>query len=112
MTDAERRLWSRLRLRQLDGHRFRRQAPVGSYVVDFVCLSSRLVIELDGGQHNEADVEARDTQRTDWLNSKGYRVLRFWNHEVLTETDDVMEAIFNALSFPEEADLPLGQAPS
>jgi very-short-patch-repair endonuclease len=105
MTDAEKRLWSRLRRRQLDGHRFRRQVPIGSYIADFGCLNSRLVIELDGGQHNEAGNEALDAERTERLKTQGFRVLRFWNSDVLMETDSVMETIFNALSFTPDTDL-------
>ncbi len=104
MTDAESRLWSRLRRRQLEGHRFRRQVPIGGYIADFVCLKSRLVIELDGGQHNEAENETLDSERTARLQKQGFRVLRFWNSDVLMETDSVMEAIYNTLS-QEAADL-------
>ena len=102
MTDAERRLWSRLRRRQLEGHRFRCQVPIAGYIADFVCLKSRLVIELDGGQHNEAENETLDSQRTERLNTQGFRVLRFWNSDVLLETDGVMETIFNALTGEED----------
>ena len=89
MTDAEKKLWSRLRRRQMDGHRFRRQVPIGSYIADFACLSARLIIELDGGQHSEEVNETLDAQRTERLKVNGYRVLRFWNSTVLTETDSV-----------------------
>jgi very-short-patch-repair endonuclease len=97
MTDAERKLWSRLRRRQLDGHRFRRQVPIGGYIVDFVCLAERLVVEIDGGQHSEEVNESLDALRTRSLQDMGYRVLRFWNASVLTETSSVMETIFSAL---------------
>jgi len=80
-TDAEQRLWNRLRQRQLAGARFRRQQPIGPYVVDFVCQELRLVIEVDGGQHVEN--AAADDERTHWLEREGYRVVRFWNHDVL-----------------------------
>ena len=96
LTDAERRLWSRLRLRQLDGHRFRRQVPIGRYIADFVCFEKRLIIEVDGGQH--ADRHVHDTARTAWLESEGFRVVRCWNNEVLRNTDGVLELIRNALS--------------
>ncbi len=91
MTDAQRRLWSRLRRRQLDGLRFRRQAPIGPYYADFICLEEKLIIELDGGQH--AIEREADAARARWLESEGYRVLRFWNNEVLGNTDGVIEEI-------------------
>jgi len=94
-TRAEKRLWSALRDRQLGDAKFRRQHPLGRYIVDFFCLECALVIELDGGQHakqRQAD-EARDA----WLASQGYRVLRFWNHDVLTNTEGVLLSIEQAL---------------
>ena len=91
-TDAERALWTILRKGQVPGHRFRRQAPVGPYIVDFVCFENKLVIEVDGGQHAEqADYDAA---RTAWLESQGFRVLRFWNNQVLQEMDAVREAVW------------------
>ena len=84
-TDAEKRLWHHLRNRQLDGHRFRRQVPLSRYVVDFACLEARVVIEVDGGQHGWR-AEA-DAARTAWLEANGFRVLRFWNNEVLGNLD-------------------------
>ncbi len=95
MTDAERKLWTFLKLRQFRGKKFRRQAPIGTYIVDFVCFETKLIIELDGGQHS-TQVEY-DQERTNWLNSQGFRVLRFWNFQVLEETDSVLEAIWNTL---------------
>lgn len=95
-TEAERALWKHLRMRQIEGHKFRRQQPLGRYVVDFVCLEKKLIVELDGGQH--AEQVARDTERTAWLERQGFRVLRFWNHQVLNETDAVREAIREVLS--------------
>jgi len=82
-TPAERRLWRHIRYRQIAGHRFRRQHPFGPYVLDFVCLEKRLVVEVDGGQHSEAHVERHDELRSAWLSKEGYRVVRFWNNEVL-----------------------------
>src|SRR5712691_13269379 len=82
-TEAERALWRHLCLRQLNGHKFRRQQPIGPYIVDFVCLETRLIIELDGGQHSTQT--ASDTERSAWLKMQGLRVLRFWNHEVLQD---------------------------
>jgi very-short-patch-repair endonuclease len=95
MTDTELRLWTRLRAEQIDGYRFRRQVPIGPYVVDFACLKARLVIEVDGGQHAQA--KAQDDRRTAWLASQGFRVLRFWDNDVLLQTDGVLEAILGAL---------------
>ena len=97
ITDAERKLWYAIRKRQLDGAKFRRQAPVGDYVVDFICVERRLIIELDGGQHNEPSKRSADEQRTRWLNCQGYHVLRFWNFQVLEEFDDVLECIWQAI---------------
>ena len=94
-TDAEAVLWRRLRDRSLAGRKFRRQHLVGDYVVDFVCLDARLVVELDGGQHDR-DADAAST-RTAVLERRGFRVLRFWNSEVLTNLDGVLEAIARTL---------------
>ena len=94
-TDAEMRLWAVLRRRQIEGARFRRQAPIGPYVVDFACFAERLVVEVDGGQH--AHQQDRDTARTAWLETQGFRVLRFWNHEVLGNIEGVAERIAGAL---------------
>ncbi|WP_421865409.1 endonuclease domain-containing protein [Parvibaculum sp.] len=99
MTDAERRLWGRLR-RDAFGYNFRRQHRLDRYVVDFVCLELRLIIEIDGGQHNLASGIARDRLRTAWLESRGYEVLRFWNNEVLLATNDVVETVWHALRRP------------
>jgi very-short-patch-repair endonuclease len=96
-TDAERHLWVRLRQKQLGGFRFRRQQPIGAYIVDFFCPEAALIIELDGGQHDGSD---RDAARTKWLEERGYRVLRFWNNEALSNTDGVLLAIHRALTLP------------
>lgn len=93
-TDAEKHLWYHLRAGRL-GFKFKRQVPVGTYIVDFVCLEKRLVIELDGGQH--MDNKIYDTRRTDCLMTKGFKVLRFWNHEVFQQTPAVLEVIMSAL---------------
>jgi very-short-patch-repair endonuclease len=95
MTDAEQRLWSELRYRQLGGWKFRRQAPIGSYIADFVCFERKLIIELDGGQH--AERAEYDERRSEWLASQGFRVLRFWNHQVFEETESIKEWIWQAL---------------
>ncbi len=96
-TDAERFLWQYLRLRQFGGNKFRRQQPLGPYIVDFVCLEKRVVIEIDGGQHVEQ--AAYDAARTAWLEANGFRVLRFWNNEVLKQIQAVKEAIWKALDY-------------
>lgn len=95
MTDAEKLLWRHLRGGQFDGFKFRRQHPCGQYILDFVCLEARLVIEVDGGQHVRQQMH--DQLRTAWLEHKGFRMLRFWNHEVLNDLDSVKEAIWLAL---------------
>lgn len=91
MTDAERWLWRRLRLKQVEGYKFRRQHPVGGYVVDFVCLERKIIVEIDGGQHTEH--LAYDSRRSGELRSRGFRIVRFWNHEVLNDIDAVLEVI-------------------
>ena len=90
-TDAERLLWQCLRIRQIDGFRFRRQAPIAGYIVDFVCPQAGLVVELDGGQH--AEQREYDETRTRALQHLGYRVIRYWNHDVIGRTADVLEDI-------------------
>ena len=97
-TDAENALWFRLRNRQIDGAKFRRQQPIGQYVVDFICFESKLVVEVDGGGHNKAHMIANDNKRTLWLGERGYRILRFWNDEVLRNPDGVLERIQEALT--------------
>ena len=94
MTDAERRLWSRIRHEQL-GVKFRRQHPIGTYVLDFACLDPKLAIEIDGSQH--VDQLAYDEHRTVWLESQGFAVLRVWANEVLSETDAVVLHIIGQL---------------
>ena len=94
-TEAEHALWGHLRMRQLEGHKFRRQQAIGRYIVDFACLEKRLLVELDGGGH--AEQVASDAKRTMWLEAQGFRVLRFWNHEVLQNMQAVTEAIREAL---------------
>jgi very-short-patch-repair endonuclease len=100
MTEAEQRLWSILRGRQLGGAKFRRQQPIGQFIADFVCQDHRLIIEADGGQHTG---KAVDSRRTAFLESKGYRVLRFWNNEIISNLEGVAEEISIALSFPHPA---------
>ena len=93
LTETEVSLWKHLRGRQLNGHKFRRQHPIGPYIVDFVCLEKHLVIEVDGGQHNDTRRENYDNIRTAWLESQGFQVIRFWNNQVLTSLDAVKESI-------------------
>jgi len=96
-TDAERALWTRLQNKQLEGIKFRRQQPIGPYIVDFVTFDKRLVLEIDGGQHSEDETRTRDAARTMWLETNGYRVLRFWDNEVFTNIGGVLEKIRQAL---------------
>ena len=95
-TDSEVKLWSRLKNRQPGTFKFRRQAPVGKYIVDFICHEKDLVVEVDGGQH--MDVSKADDLRTVWLESHGYRVIRFWNNQILNETDAVLQEILRHLN--------------
>jgi very-short-patch-repair endonuclease len=90
-TDAERLLWKHLRMRQLGAYKFRRQQPIGDYIVDLICLEKKLIIELDGGQHT--DNVNYDEKRSTWLEECGYRVLRYWNHDVLKTPEVVMANI-------------------
>ena len=93
-TDAERRMWMLLRDRRLAHLKFRRQVSIGHYFVDLLCLQKRLIIELDGGQHNE---NPADEKRTGWLESQGFKVIRFWNNDVLKNPDGVLTSILLAL---------------
>lgn len=90
-TEAEQRLWYHLRAHRFLGLKFKRQKPMGRYIVDFVCLEQRLIIEIDGGQH--AEQLDHDQRRDAWLRSQGYTVLRFWNDEVMQHLDEVLEQI-------------------
>ena len=92
-TDAERCLWRELKRRQIAGVKFRRQQPIGPFIVDFVCFERRMIVEVDGGQH--AEQHHYDEQRTRWLETQGYRVLRFWNNDVLANTGAVVQAVFD-----------------
>ncbi|MCL4673076.1 MAG: DUF559 domain-containing protein [Sphingomonadaceae bacterium] len=93
MTGAERRLWSRLRAKQL-GVQFTRQHPIGNHIADFACRSLRLAIECDGGQHSDSPT---DTRRTEVIEAHGYRMIRFWNNDILQNTDGVIEAILEEI---------------
>jgi very-short-patch-repair endonuclease len=103
-TDAEQTLWARLRDRQFCGAKFRRQHPIGPFVTDFCCPKRKLVVELDGGQH-AVEIVA-DEKRSQFLEAQGYRVLRLWNHDVLRNTEAVLERIAEALSDPHPYPLP------
>ena len=94
-TVSKKRLWFHLRGQQLDGFRFRRQHPIGPYIVDFVCLAEKLIVELDGGQR--AEQVTADEQRTAWLEGRAYRVIRFWNNDVLQNTEGALQNILAAL---------------
>src|SRR5690348_9567294 len=99
-TDAEHVLWYLLRNRRLQGHNFRRQHPVGPYIADFACVATRLIVEVDGGQHADS---ASDAGRTAWLQARGWRVVRFWNTDVLANPDYVVTTILAALRDPHPA---------
>lgn len=106
MTESENRLWRHLRAHRLNGEKFRRQQPLGPYVVDFVHFGSRLIVEADGGQHNDAP---HDKQRDDWLREQGFTVLRFWNHEIMGNLDGVLATIMEAVMNPPSPLAPLPQ---
>jgi very-short-patch-repair endonuclease len=95
-TDAEALLWSKLRARQILGLKFRRQHPLGNYFADFACIEIGLIVELDGSQHGEPAAAAYDRQRSEQLGSLGFQILRFWDNQVLSETQGVLEAIYQA----------------
>jgi len=103
-TDAEQLLWHHLRNRRLQGWKFRRQNEIGLYVVDFVCPDAGLIVELDGSQHGDQLIY--DEARTRKLKEEGYRVLRFWNNEVLTNIDGVLEVLLEALASPDPSPQP------
>src|SRR5262249_46601707 len=111
-TDAERRLWFRLRDRRLAGWKFKRQAQIDRFVVDFFCADAKLIVELDGGQHDQE--RERDADRTRVLEAMGYLVLRFWNHDVMRKVDGVLEEILSTVSQhtsepPHPTPLPVGE---
>jgi very-short-patch-repair endonuclease len=96
-TGAEIALWRHLRKLETKGTHFRRQVPIGPYVADFACMALRLVVELDGSHHSEEPTKAHDESRTRWLEIEGYRVLRFWNNDLVENLDGVLETIYTAL---------------
>ena len=95
-TDAERRLWHILRAKRLEGYKFRRQVPIDSFIADFVCLQRRLIVEADGGHHGER----ADSKRDAYLKAQGFRILRFWNNDILDNEEGVAESILAALAAP------------
>ncbi len=105
-TDVEQRFWLAVRDRRLAGFKFRRQATIGPFIVDFLCVERRLVVELDGGQHDGAT----DAARTAWLEGRGYHVIRFWNQEVIENFDGVLQAVSAALIRRPPSPNPLPQA--
>jgi 2-isopropylmalate synthase len=107
MTDAERKLWRILRNRAFAGVKFRRQFPIGNYIADFCCHEHRLIVELDGGQH--AEQEAADALRSRFLAAEGFRVLRFWNEQVLTGSEFVLAEILAAINKIERAPSPVAR---
>jgi very-short-patch-repair endonuclease len=92
MTDAEQVLWQRLRDRRLDGHKFRRQVTIDPFIVDFLCIQHKLIVEVDGSQHSDEV----DAARTAYLQVRGYRMIRFWNNDVLRNIDSVLDGILAA----------------
>src|SRR5271157_5368011 len=105
-TDTERQLWRYLRNRQMEGFKFRRRQPIGTYVVDFVDLERKVIVELDGGQHT---LNPEDKIRDEWLRVEGYRVLRFWDNEVFNNLTGVLETIRDVLITPHPTPLPQGE---
>jgi very-short-patch-repair endonuclease len=103
-TEAEKLVWRQLRSKGLSGLKFRRQQPIGDYIVDFVCLEKKLIIEVDGGQHAENE---NDRKRDAWLQSEGFAVLRFWNNDVLGNLEGVMERIYQSCGSPSSQAPPL-----
>jgi very-short-patch-repair endonuclease len=99
-TESERLLWARLRDRRLGGYKFRRQHPIGAFVADFACVEHRLIVEADGGQHADSEYDAYGSE---WLHTQGWRVVRFWNHEVRDNPNGIADTILLALRDEEES---------
>ncbi len=97
MTKQEQKLWNILRNKKFYGFKFKRQVPIGNYIVDFVCELQNLIIEIDGGQHNEPCNIKHDIERTEFLNSKGYKIIRFWNNEIEENIEGVCKIIYQNL---------------
>jgi len=97
-TKAEEMLWVKLRDRQLCGVKFRRQEPIGNYIVDFVSFEKKLILEIDGNPHKKIEIKINDNQRTLWLRDEGFKVLRFWNADILNDVEGVLEKIKGVLN--------------
>ena len=110
VTEAEKKLWQQLRLLKDENRHFRRQVPIGAYIADFACHYCKLVVEIDGGQHNEAQDILRDQKRTHELQKSGYRVIRFWNVDVFENLEGVVDMIRNAARLPATNDYRGGRA--
>lgn len=108
MTDAEKHLWRDLQELNRQGMHFRREVPIGKYIVDFCWHAAKLVIEVDGGQHNEPSGQVRDAERTAQTEKRGYRVIRFWNNDVLANPDGVLQVILKTLDHPHPNPSPQG----
>jgi very-short-patch-repair endonuclease len=104
-TPQERTLWRALKELPVEGTHFRRQAPIGPYVVDFLCPAAHLIIELDGGHHNDDETAERDRERQRWLEREGYRVVRFWNSEIAADLTAVLERVYVELYGSREAEV-------
>ena len=104
-TDAEQRLWSLLRAHRFSGYKFKRQLPIGHHMVDFACLAARLIVETDGGQHGHK----ADVRRNAYLKAQGFRILRFWNNDILANEEGVAECILDALHTLSPTPLPQGE---
>ena len=109
-TAAERKLWQQLRILKNENRHFRRQVPIGAFITDFACHRCKLVVELDGGQHNEDEAILRDQNRTQELAQAGYRVIRFWNIDVMNNLEGVVDMIRNAARLPTAFDYSGGEA--
>ncbi|MEK7517948.1 MAG: endonuclease domain-containing protein [Patescibacteria group bacterium] len=105
-TETERLLWSKLRNRQLEEFKFRRQQQIGPYIADFICFEKKLIIELDGSQHNEDANKTKDVERTEWLEKEGYQVLRFWDNDIFINLEGVLEKVKLNLLHPHPILLP------
>lgn len=110
MTDAERQLWKALRGKRLEGLKFRRQQPIGPFIVDFVCFEKKLVVEAHGSQHYEVEQKKMDAERDAWLREQGFEVLRFSNTEIMSSTDGVVLEILEHVTLPRNR--PDGSSPS